>query len=489
MVNVLSPDTEVLTPAAKRRTPSLRRDAAWTAADTLVSAGLAFLFRLVVARFVAPAEFGVFALALTTFAIVQVFNEFGMAATVIQRSEERFTREVVDTAYAASTLVSAGLFVVNILVIAPLAAWVYESERVGVVTVVIGVSFLFTPTVSIARALLFRARDYRAVTIARMASTLLSLIAGCVVLALYRNVWSLVVQIVSSQVFLAIAMWRVSEWRPRFRMSRSTFREMIGYSGFVFANDLMVSVARNFDVITLGRVLTQSQVGLYSLAFYITDIVRMNMMSILNRVMFTKYSLIQGDLPLVRHFYLKTLYVNCLVIFPIMLAIILFAPTLAVRFLGGEWSGMSLALQALAVGVMFHAAGGTTSTVYKAVGRPGLDLALFALTSVVFLLPALIVGALVAGISGAAIAVAANKAVSVVIRQIFLDRLIGGVTEHVVVVLARVLLLQLPIVALALAARLLFPEGGWERDLVTAIISAIVYLPIMFSHVREARSR
>jgi len=199
--------------------------------------------------------------------------------------------------------------------------------------------------------------------------------------------------------------------------------------------------------------------------------------------------LIQGDLPLVRHFYLKTLYVNCLVIFPIMLAIILFAPTLAVRFLGGEWSGMSLALQALAVGVMFHAAGGTTSTVYKAVGRPGLDLALFALTSVVFLLPALIVGALVAGISGAAIAVAANKAVSVVIRQIFLDRLIGGVTEHVVVVLARVLLLQLPIVALALAARLLFPEGGWERDLVTAIISAIVYLPIMFSHVREARSR
>ncbi|WP_126174638.1 lipopolysaccharide biosynthesis protein [Altericroceibacterium xinjiangense] len=434
-------------PAVKRKaSQSLKRDAAWTAADTLVSAGSAFLFRLVVARFIVPAEFGVFALALTTVAIVQVFNEFGMAATIIQRAEDRFTPELVDTAYSASTLISTALFVINLIFIAPLAAWFYSSERVGIISAVVGVSFLFTPTASIARALLFRARDYRTVTVARIVSTLLSLVAAVVVLVFYRNVWALVVQAVSAQVILAFAMWRLSEWRPRFRLDRRTFREMIGYSGFVFANDLFVSISRNLDVITLGRILSQSQVGIYSLAFYVTDIVRMNVMSILNRVMFTHYSSIQNDHDAVRFYYIRTASWNALLIFPVMVAIILAGPVLTPVFLGADWRAMGIPLQLLAVSVMIHAAGGATSTVYKALGRPGLDFTLNVLTSVIILLPALIFGVLWAGMAGAAAAVAGAKAISAIIRQILLDRMIGSTLAGVLKSTAGALLMQVPLV-------------------------------------------
>ncbi|WP_126174576.1 lipopolysaccharide biosynthesis protein [Altericroceibacterium xinjiangense] len=480
MANLVDPD---IRPAAAadpvsakpHRTPSLKRDAAWTAADTLFSSGLAFLFRLVVARFVAPAEFGVFALALTTFAIVQVFNEFGMAAAIIQRSEDRFTRELVDTAYASSTLVSTGLFAINLLVIAPLAAWIYGSERVGLVTAVIGVSFLFTPAVSIARALLFRARDYRAVTIARIVSTLLSLVVAGVVLALYQNVWALVVQIVSAQVFLAIMMRWVGEWRPRFKLSRNAFREMIGYSGLVFANDAFNAVAKNLDIIVLGRVLTQNQVGLYSLAFYITDVLRLHLTSILNRVMFTQYATLQNDYGAVRFYIVRTMSVNALIIMPLMITLTLAGPIVLPEVLGETWRGMGPTLQLLALSVMLSALGGTTSTAFKALGRPGLEFAITVGTSTLLLAPALVIGVYVAGIEGAAAAVVFNVLLSVIVRQVALNRLVGSTLVPVIRAAAGSLLAQVPIVLVWFAAMAVLPFAPAVNAVVASVLGLAGY--------------
>ncbi|WP_197277349.1 lipopolysaccharide biosynthesis protein [Sphingomonas profundi] len=457
----------------------MKRDAAWTAIDTIVSAGLAFLFRLVMARFLVPAEFGIFAMALTTFAVVQVINEFGMAATVIQRAEDKFTDEVVDTAFAASTFVSLGLFVINLAVIAPISAWVYGSERVGIVTAVIGISFLFTPTVSIARALLFRRRDYRAVTIARIVSTLASIAVAGVVLFVLRNVWALVVQVVASQIFLAIAMHYVGNWRPRFRFSRGAFREMIGYSGLVFANDAFAAVSKNFDVIVLGRMLSQTEVGLYSLAFYITDIVRLNLASILNRVMFTQYASVQSDLKMVRSYIVKTMSLNALVMLPVMICLILAGPVLLPKVLGPAWLGSGPTLKWLAFSVMLSSLGGTTSTVFKALGKPGVELGIAIGTSTFLLVPALLIGVHEAGIAGAAAAVAFKVLVSVIIRQVILDRLVGSTLVPMLKATAGSLLAQLPLLAVWIGVSNLLAASDVVEALTSAVLGCCVYAGVL----------
>ncbi|MEW9853602.1 oligosaccharide flippase family protein [Novosphingobium sp. M1R2S20] len=474
MVDILFSDAPA--PLKKRKTaPSLKRDAVWTAADTLVSAGFAFLFRLIVARFIAPTEFGVFALALSTFAVVQVFNEFGMVATIIQRSEDRFTRELVDTAYAASTIVSALLFAINLLVIAPLSAWIYGSERVGLATAVIGVSFLFTPAISVSRALLFRARNYRAATIARIGSTLLSLFAATAVLIMYQNVWALVIQIILSQIFLAIAMLRVGEWHPRFRVSIQAFREMIGYSGLVFTNDVFNALAKNLDVIVLGRLLSQNQVGLYSLAFYVTDVVRLNLASVLNRVMFTQYSVLQNDFDAVRFYVVRTMSWNALVMLPIMIALILAGPIILPELLGEAWAAMGPTLQFLALSVMLGAIGGTTSTVFKALGRPGVELAIAVGTATIILAPALIIGVSMFGIVGAAAAVALKVLLSVIVRQVMLDRMIGSTLSPVLQATAGSLLAQIPIVLVWLLVMQVLPLALPLRAGVAIVLGFAVY--------------
>ncbi len=466
---------------------SLKRDVLWTGLDVFINGGVTFLFRLVLARILAPSDFGMIAMALTTYTIVKVMTDFGLAAAVIQRPEEKFSVDVVNTAFSASVIVSVTLFLVNLLAVAPLAAWFYDSVTVGEVTAVIGVTLLFTPVASIGRAILFRQRRYRAATTARIISSAVSILAAIAYLLISTDVWVFVVQIVTAQLVLAIALYVSGDWKPRLNLDRGTFSEIFGFSGLVFLNDIMVSTAKNFDVFTLGRMLSQSQVGLYSLAFYLTDTVRMQLMTVLNRVMFTHYSSIQNDFDAIRENYVKTISWNTLAIFPLMISIILAGPGLLPFFLGDAWTDMGVPLQALALAVMAHAAGGTTSTLYKAIGRPGLDLTLFIITSVVLLLPMLIFGVLWAGVAGAAWAIALNKLFGTIIRQLVLDREIGSTLPLVAMSLAGSLLVQVAIVAVWILVMEFVPIDLVARAIAAIALGLVAYAGTLLL-VRKFRS-
>jgi O-antigen/teichoic acid export membrane protein len=345
-----------------------------------------------------------------------------------------------------------------------------------------------TPVVSVLRALMFRERRYKTVTVVRSASMIVSVAVGGAYLLIERDGWGLVIQIVLGQSLLAAGLWWASAWRLALRFDRTQFRELFGYSGLIFANDVAVAITKNFDVVLIGRVLSEAQVGLYSLAFYITDIARMNLMAVLNRVMFTQYSSIQQDHALVRRYYAITLRWNCLVLFPMMLALILFGPSLATQFLGAEWEHLTFPLQALAVAVIIHAAGGTTSTLFRSLGKPGLDLTLYLLTSAAFLVPLLFVGVYWWGIDGAAAAVALNRLIAVVLRQYWLNRLLPNVTLTVIRVVTVAALWQLPLLALGLGAQLVWPATGWVRDALLAAILLGAYFTLLAHRARTERA-
>jgi O-antigen/teichoic acid export membrane protein len=226
--------------------------------------------------------------------------------------------------------------------------------------------------------------------------------------------------------------------------------------------------------------LTQNQVGLYSLAFYITDVVRMNIASVLNRVMFTQYAALQ-NMAEVRYYVIRTMSFNALILLPLMLALTLAGPIILPVVLGDGWRDMGLTLQLLALSVMISAVGGTTSTVFKALGRPGVELSIAVLTSTVLLAPALIVGVHVAGIAGAAAAIAFKVLLSVVIRQIVLDRLVGSTAVRMIKATAGSLLVQLPIVAVWLLVMHTLPLDEPVRAVAAIILGLIAYAALLLA--------
>jgi teichuronic acid exporter len=469
------------------RNMSLRKDAFWTGLDIFISSGLAFLFRLVMAKLLAPDQFGIVAMVLAVYSILQTLGDFGLTASLVQRHESQLDDSIVPSTFAISVVVSLALFAIALFFAAPLSAVFFSTGEVGAMIAALSACFLLTPFSSVSTALLYRRRAFRELTTIRGISTLVGLAGAAVFLLVYGTAWTIVVQILLTQLFMTVGLYARAGWRPSLRWQTGAFRSIVSYSGLVFLNDVAVAMAKNLDVAVIGRILTKADVGIYSLAFFLTDIVRLNLMSILNRVMFVRYAQDQNDTVALRRNYLETMRWNCLIIFPLMTALILFGPELVLRLYGPSWASIEPVLQLLALSVIFHAAGGTSSTLYKAIGKPGLDLAMFLGTTATFLVPGVIGGALLAGMVGVAAGVAIAKLLTVITRQIVLDRLIGSTLRRVFQNFGTVSLMQAPIVAVWVIGRWLGLGPSLTSEILLPTLGLAIYGGLLALHLKPWR--
>lgn len=447
---------------------SLRRDALWTAFDTFATAGLSFVFRLLVAKVLAPHEYGVAAIPLAAIAIIQVFSDFGLTAALIQRDKEKLTQSFIDTTFVTSVAVTLLMAAVTAALVAPLMASLSGEPRTEAMMWVLTLVLLPAPFSSIASALLYRERRFRLIAIVRVLANITALGAAATLLWIAPSAWVVVWQAVIGALLSALVLAWKANWTVSLGWSANEFRKLFGFSGFVLANDVAVAASANAGVLVLARLLSVADAGLFSLASFLTDSVRRTLMSILNRVTFVHYSAAQRDLDRVRRIYLNTLTWNCRAVFPIMVAMMLVGPDVFEMLLGGAWSDMDWTLRWLCISVLIHTAGGTTSTLYKAIGKPGLDMALFLASTLLVLFPGMIVGAMLWGLPGVAFATAVTKLTSMIVRQWLLEQLVGQTIKSASAIVGRALLLIAPIIC-AWGLRYLFPTSIW-LDL--ALISA-----------------
>lgn len=462
---------------------TMRRDAYWTAAETLVSSGFAFLLRLVVARILAPEDFGVAALAVTVVSILQTVNDFGLTAALIQRDEKDVTRDFVDTTFTASLAVTVAIAALAGLVVAPLAASAYGEPQLHGLILALSVTLLPSPFTTVAAALLLRQRRFRATALIKVVSTLVGMAAAVAVLVVHPSAWVIIAQVAASALCSAALFQIAQPRRYRLRLDRTHLRSALGFSGFVLLTDLIGNLQANAGVFVIGLVLATDDVGRFALALYLTDTARRLTMSILNRVTFVHFSQNKHDQRFLRETFASTVRWNCRALFPLMTSMMLFGPAWAPRLFGPEWEAAGPVIFWLSLTVIVGTAGGTTSNLFKSVGRPGLDLSLAVLTTVLILFPALYLSARGHGLAGAAIAIFSVKLFAVALRLAVLQRVVPGAPAGALRRAAEQIALQLPILGAWLASRALGLDGTlYEVALLVAALGvyAAVELPRTF---------
>lgn len=432
---------------------SLKREAAWTGLDTLVAAGINFLLRMAIARMLAPDDFGIAALLLTVMALLQAFNDFGFTATLIQRADGAMTPRLVGTTFVLSALVSLALFATMLTFGSTLAQSVFDQPDLAGYLRIFSILLLFSPISTISTALLYRKRKFREISIVRIVSVLAGLLAAIIVLAIDPSPWAVVVQSLVTGFISTTMLAIYARFDFPIRFDRAELGSIMGFSGFILLSDLTGALQAQAGVIILGATLGAKLAGFYALAFYLTDTARKMLMSVLNRVTFVHYSRNQHDRIEIRRAFLATIIWNCRIIFPIMLTAIIFAPAFTLLALGQEWAAINTPIRWLALSVIIGTAGGTTSALFKSLGRPGLDFLIMLVTTVALLLPAIYFGSIAHGLAGAAIATFAVKVIAVVIRLVITARMLPDLLQPLCKQICLAILNLWPIAAVYVPAR------------------------------------
>ena len=111
----------------------MTRGAAWMLLVKLVERSLALLSTLILVRLLAPADFGLVAMAMSVIVMAELLSAFGFDIALIQR--QSVSEEHYHSAWACNVLLGLGVALVLVLAAAPVANFYGQPELFSVVCV------------------------------------------------------------------------------------------------------------------------------------------------------------------------------------------------------------------------------------------------------------------------------------------------------------------------------------------------------------------
>jgi PST family polysaccharide transporter len=165
----------------------------------------------ILARILAPADFGVWAMAVVPLGLMTIVREFGLVSSVVQA--RTLTQEEQDGYFWTSVAVSLAAAAVLALA-APLLSRLYEEPLLSPVLWACCVSLAVSGLGLVHTALLRRALQYDKLVVVEGGGLVCSFLAGLVGAFLWRDVRALVAIHVASAVWMSATALMLYRWKP-----------------------------------------------------------------------------------------------------------------------------------------------------------------------------------------------------------------------------------------------------------------------------------
>jgi len=452
----------------------------WAALGLLAARGTSYLVQLILARLLFPEAFGLIGMAVVFTSLIGTIGDLGLAAALVQLKEGRISGLHYDTAFWVSAFFNAAVLLIFATAIGPLAAEFYAQPLLRLVVPALGLAECIRSLGIVPRIVLTRGLKFRTLTLVEASASAAGGVCALALALSGAGVWSIVAQGIVAAAVQVPSLWHVSGWRPRLRFSKAAISDVVGFSTFDALQQTVSYLTNNLDYLLVGRLSGAEPLGVYTLAFMMTDTFRQQIMAVSNRVMFPVYGRLQDDAASIRGYYLKAIRYNSILVAIAMLVLAGFAQPLISVVLGPRWATAVFPIQALAIASTIHTIGGTSESVLRGIGRARLNFQMSLVKTLAVTIPAFAVLIYYLGINGAAMAVVLHKVVSRIMYQYCMRKLIG-VGERDILSAIRPMLVGLsaatPVLAvLSLTVDLAHPVPlGLGMVLVACVYSVAVY--------------
>jgi len=339
----------------------------WTTGATAMARLVSFLKTIVLARLLAPADFGLFGTAIAACAALQVFSETGATTLLVQK------KDISDRYWHSGQVISAvrGMVLcVFMLLSSGFIAGFYDRPALGSILRVMALYFLLEGFYNIALVQLQKhMRFKRRVAIVQVADLLGSI--GAIVMGItFRSVWALVFGKVFTSFCLLVLSWLLLDYRPRFRFDRSLGREFLTFGRPMFLVSVLVYIITSVDDLILGKVLGMTMLGYYTMAYGLANIPTLQVARTISQVAFPAYARMQDDPEKLRSGFTGIFFYSTISIAPISVGLAVLSREFTMVVLEPKWEPMIPILTILAFLGLFRGIASTIGPLLLGSGHP-----------------------------------------------------------------------------------------------------------------------
>ncbi len=326
--------------------------------------GLALISITILARLLSPEDFGVVAMAMFVYAILDSIAWFGFDSALIQNQQAKASH--YNTAFTFNVIFYTAVALLLIVLAGPAAAYYREPRVENILYVMAFGAFVFgfenIGIVDFRKNMQYQ-KDFQF-----MLSKKIIAFAVTIPLAfLWQNYWALVVGVLASRVGGTLMSYFLSPFRPRYSLKQAS--ELFGFSKWLFLNTLFFALRTRIAEPILGRMAGPMVLGHFNMAYEISNMPTTELVAPINRAVFPGYARIKDDLASMRAGYLKVIGIIALVALPAAAGIGVVAPLLVPVWLGDKWLESIPLMQVLAFSGALTAIMTNAGSVFLAMGQ------------------------------------------------------------------------------------------------------------------------
>jgi teichuronic acid exporter len=341
----------------------------WVAVSKFAAQSISWAITIFVARILSPDDYGLMGMAGAYMALIVLFNELGLGAAIIQKSEISDD----DLSNISWLVFSINLFLYVLSAsAAPLIAAFFNEPRLTNLIRVISLIFIMNSFSLVPGQMLTRKMIFYKRSLAEFAGSIVGAISTLVFAVYGFGVWSLVFGNLLLELTKSTMYFLYYPWVPRFTFSFSKIKGMIYFGLQVAMARLFWYLFNNADFVIAGKMLGKTLLGYYSLAFQFASMPLEKIVSVITQVAYPVFSEIQNDEVLLKVYFLKIIRLLSFWTFPMFCGVFVVSDVAVPLFLTDKWLPIVLPLKVLCLVSIFKAINAMYGPILMAKGRPGL---------------------------------------------------------------------------------------------------------------------
>lgn len=327
--------------------PSAAKAGAWSAVEVLARQGILFLGSVILARLLAPEDFGIIALLALFINLSIVFVQGGLSIAIIQRQR---TTSDEESAIFWWNLAGSMLFALVIVLAGPALAAFFHQPVLRHLVMVAAAQLVFAAAGGVHTAILTKEMRFDLLTKCSLLASLASGVAAVTAAFLGAGVWALALQIVTLALFNTVALWFVIDWRPTFHFRFETIRELFGFGAWVSVGNVMEVLYTNGFSLLIGKLHGVRQLGFYNQASATQLLPSSALSTIVSRVALPLLASNQDDPDALRRSLRLAIRSVMLVNLPAMAGLAVLSDLVVTVLFGPRWLPAAPILSILALG-------------------------------------------------------------------------------------------------------------------------------------------
>lgn len=331
----------------------------WVGAFRITTRGVSFLRTIILARILAPAQFGVFGIATLAVVFLEIMTETGINVFLIQKKQS--LEKYINTAWVVSIFRGVLIFLFLLVAAGPISTFFNSPDARSAILLISLVAlirgFINPSIVSFQKELKFKNEFWFKFVIFSFDSAV-----AIIVSLLTKSATGMVLGLIAGATLELIMSFTFVRPRPRFEFSAGKLREVVSTGKWLTGAGIFQLLFRQGDDAVVGKLLGESRLGIYQVAYKISTLPISEITDVVGRVTFPVYVKISSDMRRLRRAFIKTTVAITILAIASGIFLFIFGEFMVNLFLGERWLEVVPLLKILVVfGVIQSIANSTNS--------------------------------------------------------------------------------------------------------------------------------